>query len=150
MKDFIIKKGNIIFQFTFFYNQKYKIYNNISYIDFRECENVLINYYNSNNSFFLFKVDYFIEGFLIPIIEYEVYDINEKSILDLNICRNMKIELFIPVKIDETNLILYNSLSDFYNDICFTYTTKYKTDITLKDRREEFIYNNLSLCRKKL
>ena len=82
MKDFIIKKGNVIFQFTSFYNQKYNIYNNISYIDFRECENVLRNYYNSNNSFFLFKVDYFIEGFLIILASlFIIYEASKKIIL---------------------------------------------------------------------
>ena len=149
IKEFIIQKGNLIFQFSSFYNKKYKAYNNISFIDFRECENILRDFYNKeNNSLLLFKADYFIQGFFIPLIEYEVYDLNENKIIDLNICKNMKVDFYIPVKIDEENLYKYNSSNEFYNDICYTFTTKYKTDIILKDRRNEFIYNNMSLCEK--
>ena len=52
----------------------------------------------------------------------------------------------IPVNIDESNLFKYNISSDYYNDICFPFTTEYKTDIILIDRRNEYINNNMSLC----
>ena len=48
--------------------------------------------------------------------------------------------------IDENELFKYDPESEFYNDICYPYTTKEKTDIILNDRRKEFLENNLTLC----
>ena len=73
--------------------------------------------------------------FLIPIIEYEIYDIKTKGQLDLNICKYIKINFNIPVKIDKINLFKYNSSNEYYNDICNPCTTENNTDIILKDRR---------------
>ena len=76
----------------------------------------------------IFKVEYFIPGFLIPIIEYEIYDYsNPKNKLNLNICENVKININIPVLINENNLFKYDPSCAFYNDICFPYTTEFKT-----------------------
>ena len=36
--------------------------------------------------------------------------------------------------------------SDYYNDICFKATSNFGTDITLNDRRNEFVENNMTLC----
>ena len=49
--------------------------------------------------------------------------------------------------IDENNIFQYNSSHEYYNDICYSYT-KNNADIILKDRRDEYINNNLSLCEK--
>ena len=40
----------------------------------------------------------------------------------------------------------YNSSSDYYNNICYKTTSESGTDISLNDRRNEFVNNNLSLC----
>ena len=48
--------------------------------------------------------------------------------------------------IDENELFKYDPESEFYNDICYPYTTKEKTDIILNDRRKEFLENKLTLC----
>ena len=50
------------------------------------------------------------------------------------------------MKIIYLNIIKYNISSDYYNDICFPFTTEYKTDIILSDRWKEYINNNMSLC----
>ena len=96
----------------------------------------------------IFKIDIFEEGLLIPIIEYEVYNSKTKELLNLNICKDTKINLLLPVNIEENNLFKYNSSNEYYNDICSTYTTNDGTDITLNDRKNEFINNNMSLCEK--
>ena len=148
-KDIIINNNNIIFQITSVYNQKKNEYYNISSINIGECENILREHYSLSDdmNLLIFKVEYFIPGFLIPIIEYEIYDnANPKNKLNLNICKNAKININIPVSIDVNNLFKYDPSSAFYNDICFPYTTEFKTDIILKDRRNEFIDNNMSLC----
>ena len=46
----------------------------------------------------------------------------------------------------EEDIDKYNSSSDYYNDICSTTTSKSGTDISLKDRRKEYIDNNMTLC----
>ena len=43
-------------------------------------------------------------------------------------------------------LDLYNMSSDLYNDICYTLTSENGTDKPLKDRQNEFIKNNMSIC----
>ena len=86
------------------------------------------------------------EGLFIPIIEYEVYDLEQNKILNLNYCNNTEIILSIPVKINESNIFKHNSSSEYYNDECNIYTTDSWTDIILKDRRNEYIKNNMSLC----
>ena len=84
----------------------------------------------------------------IPKLEYEVYyplyD-NKLEKLDLNLCKNTKIEISISVKIDGSK-DKYNLNSDYYNDICSTTTSDSGTDITLSDRKIEFVDNNMSLC----
>ena len=87
-------------------------------------------------------------GYKIPIINYEIYfPFNENYLtkLDLNFCKNEKIEVSIPVSI-EKDIDKYNSSSDYYNDICSITTSKSGTDISLKDRRKEYIDNNMTLC----
>ena len=57
----------------------------------------------------------------------------------------MKINITIPVFIDENNIFKYNSSNEYYNDICYSYESN-NIDIILKDRRDEYINNNMSLC----
>ena len=147
-KDIIIKEDDIIFEITSPINQKNNEYNNISNIIIGECENDLRNYYNisSNITLIILKIDIYEKGLLIPIIEYEIYNSKTKERLNLNVCKNNKINIYIPVSsIDEKNLFKYNSSDEYYNDICYSYS-KNNIDIILKDRRNEFINNYMSLC----
>ena len=114
-----------------------------------ECEKKLRSYYNINKNITLLmiKIDIFKEGLLIPIIEYEIYNSKTKEKLNLNLCKDIRIDIYIPVNIDENNLFKYNLINEFYNDICTTYTTNNITDIILKDRRNYYInyYKNIIL-----
>ena len=149
-KDLISYQNNIIYQITSTFNQINNHYDNISSINLSYCEAKIRNFYNINNNITLliFKVDIIKEGYLIPIVEYEIYNSETKEKLNLTICNRIKIDIFIPINIDEKNLFKYNHSSDFYNDICYPYTTKKNTDINLNDRRNEFNKNNMSLCEK--
>ena len=51
----------------------------------------------------------------------------------------------MPVEITE-NIDILNSSSGYYNDICYISTSEKGTDITLKDRKEEFVKNNKTVC----
>jgi len=147
-KDLLFKENKIIYQLSSTYNQNNNEYNNISTIDLAECETRLREYYNIDDDvdLIIFKTDIFEDGLLIPIIEYKVYNYKTKEKLNLNICNDIKININIPVNIDENNLFKYNSSNEYYNDICYPYTTENKTDIILKDRRDEYTKNNMSLC----
>ena len=147
-KDLYTENDNIIYQLTSTYNQRNNKYINISRINLGACENKLKSHYHLDDkeTLIMLKIEYYQEGLLIPVIEYEVYNIKEKKILNLTVCKDEKIQISTPVNIDEDNLFKYNISSDYYNDICLPFTTEYKTDIILIDRRNEYINNNMSLC----
>ena len=147
-EDLYIKDEDVLYQITTTDNQNNNNYNNISKIKLGECENILKKIYNidRNLSLIIFKIDYYLEGLLIPIIGYEVYHPENKSKLNLSYCNETLISYNIPVSIDENNLFKYDQNSEYYNDECNTYTTEDGTDILINDRKEEFIQNNMSLC----
>ena len=90
-----------------------------------ECEKKIREYYQipDDESLVIFKVEKFEEGIKIPIVEYKLYSGKERKNLDLGICEGIKIELVVPVSINEDELYKYDLKSDYYNDICFGYTT---------------------------
>jgi len=147
-QDLFIEEENALYQITTSYNQNNKIYYNLSSIILGKCEQILKSKNNltENESLIIFKVESYIEGYNIPLIDYEIYNPRTKNKIDLNLCGNEKIDIIHHVEIDENELFKYNPESDYYNDICYSYSTTDKTDIILNDRREEFSKNNLTLC----
>ena len=126
-------------------------------IDLKECETILKKEYNIsiNEPLFLFKVEINISGMKIPKVEYEIYyplyGQNKMTKLDLKKCENKKIDISINVDINNDNIEKYNSTGKYYNDICSkTILDKKnenkKMDISISDRRNEFINNNMTLC----
>ena len=120
-------------------------------MDLGQCEDILKREYNisTNNSLYILQVISDEEGMKIPKIEYEIYyplyNRNNLTKLNLELCKDTKIEISISVKISDS-FDKYNPKSDYYNDICSKSTTESGTDITLKDRRNEYVDNNMSLC----
>ena len=148
-RDFILRDNNILYQFTSTYNQKNNKYDNISTLILGDCEKKLKQFYNisENESLIIFMNSIYVEGFSIPIIEYEVYDLERRN-LNLSICKGMSASIFHPFLNEDNNLFKYNSSDKYYNDICYIYTSDKKTDFILEDRRKEFTDKNLSLCEK--
>ena len=148
--DMVINDSNIIYELTSSFNENNNLNDNLCNIYLGLCEDKLKSFYNisHNSTLLMLKTMIYQKGLLIPIIEYEIYNIKTKEALDLNICEGIKINISISADIDENNLFKYNSSDEYYNDICYPYTTENNTDIILKDRRQEFINNNLSLCEK--
>ena len=147
-KDIIIEENNTIFEITTSDNQKNNKYDNISTIDLGECEDILRGIYNIDKSLplIIFKVDYFIPGILIPVIGYNVFHPINNSLLNLSYCQKSEVNISIPVSLNESILFKYEPESDYYNDICYPYTTDNGTDILLNDRHDEFNTQNYSLC----
>ena len=147
-EDIYIKEDNTLYQITTSDNQNNNIYSNISSIKLGKCEEILKEKYNisKNDSLVILKIDYNLNGLLIPIIGYEVYHPKYKYKLNISYCEESSINYYIPVSIDEDKLFKYDPNSEYYNDECNTYTTENGTDIILDDRKDEFTYNNMSLC----
>ena len=90
-----------------------------------------------------------ITDFLIPIIEYSIFHPITKELLDLNYCKDIRMNVNIPVTIEEKDLYKYNPFSDYYNDGCYPNITECSTnndkDILYK-RKSDFNNKYLSLC----
>ena len=144
------EKMNIIF--TTLNNQKNnKNINNIT-LDLEECENLLKDFYNITNNETLYIQLLVISqaGMKIPKLLYYVYgSISGTNLerLNLSVCKNSKISLYIPVNITES-LDILNSSSDYYKDICYPAESEDGTDINLKDRKNEFIEKNKTVCQE--
>ena len=116
-----------------------------------ECETELKKYYgiNKNERLYIFKVDASVKGKTGPKVEYEVYyplDGRHLRLLYLSICEGKEIFVGYSLNISKDELDLYNMESKFFSDICYTYTDSKGTDITLYDRKDEFMNNNKSYC----
>ena len=149
-KDIIKKVNNTIYQITSSYNQKNIKYQNISSIDLGECEKIIKEKYfiPSNETLLIFKTEKYIEGLLIPFIEYEIFNQKNKEKINSNICkdRNINITFNIPVSINESIIYKYDLNNSYYNDICNIDIEDNGIDITSYDRKNEYINNSLYLC----
>ena len=152
-KYFIFLEDNIVIEISTTEREKQKedeITNKTS-INLGKCEYILKKEFNISNSSILYilKIDIKEYGYKIPKIEYEIYKLlteNNLTKLDLSPCKNEKIEHSIPVTINDDDIDKHNSSSKYYNDICSTTTSDYGTDISMPDRRDNFIDNNMTLC----
>ena len=149
-QDEVIKTEKVTVTFTTVENQKNDINQNVTTIDLGDCENKLRNYYNlsSNETIYMKKIDVIQEGFNIPKVEYDVYSklYGDGLIkLNLSVCENSKIIISIPINLIE-NIDIFNSSSGYYNDICYIATSEDGTDITLNDRKSNYINKNMSIC----
>ena len=148
-KDMIKFEKDTLYQITTSFNQINNEYQNFSTINLGECEKILKekNNLSGDENLIIFKLDQYIDGILIPLIQYEIFNPNSKEKLDLNYCINESINIYlnIPISINETDLMKYNPNSDYYKDICYTYTTEFGTDINLYDRLKEF-NDHYSIC----
>ena len=147
-----IPLGNIIISLKTLNQEKNNTFKNKTSIDLGLCETLIksLNNISENNILYLLKIEVAEEGMKIPKIEYELYNLifnnNTLNKLDLSPCKNMKIDISIPVKIGNYKIDKYNISSDYYNNICSKETSEYGTDISLNDRKNKFINDNMTLC----
>ena len=123
-------------------NQKKNINEKMINIDLGECENSLRQFYNISNDrkIYIKMLEIFQEGMKIPKIECDICSkLNGENLikLDLDVCKNNKITLSIPIN-NVDNIDKLNSSSGYYNNFCYTATSDSGTDIILKDRRDEY------------
>jgi hypothetical protein len=149
--DTIFTNGKVTYTITTTSNQKNNNNDNVTVISFGDCEFELKGKNNIpiNDSLYILKIDAIVEQLKIPKIEYELYypfSRNNITKLDLSVCKDIKINISIPINISLDELNKYNSSSDLYNDLCYTLTTESGTDKSLKDRQKEFVDNSMSVC----
>ena len=140
---FFVEINNAKFMFA---NEKDKNKNILANIDLGECKEKINE--NKNNSLYMFYIQVSEEGMNFPKTEYEIYSKSEDSNIekiDLEKCKDIKISKEVSINITNENIDKYNSSSAYYNDICYTTTSETGTDITLADRRNEYI-SNYAIC----
>ena len=131
-------------------NQKMYRNKNITSINLGKCEDKLRGKYNipEHASLYILKIDVDQKGMDLPKIEYEVYYplYNTNLIkLDLDVCKDTKVEFIYPSSL-KGNMDLFNASSGYFNDICYTFTTDKKTDLSLKERQKDFVEKNKTKC----
>ena len=149
----VIQFGKMTLLLTTSRNQKNSTNNNRTVIDLNDCETSLRskNQIPDEEDLFIKKIDVNQDGMKIPKIEYDIYrkitteNGTKLQKLDLSVCKNNRIDLSIPIFISE-DLEKLNVSGSYFNDKCSPTTSKSGTDITLKDRRNEFIEKNETVC----
>ena len=147
-KEYFIRSHNVLFTLSTANNQKKNKDIKKSKIVLEECEDILRNEnsMNKNESMIILKAEIFIDGIHIPITYYEIYNSRNRNKLSLESCKDIRITLSLPVSINEDIVYKYNSSSEYYNDLCYTYSLENKTDLVIPDRREEYANNSYALC----
>ena len=145
-KEVIIKEENEVHQISTLSSQGDN--QNVSSINFGECESILRNKSNisSDEELIIYKIEHFIEGYNIPIIEYVLFSQDGKIKLNLADCDNFTIEYNFPVSINEKDIDKHDPNSSYYNNKCEQTTSQDGTDMTLYERKNEYNVNNMSLC----
>ena len=147
----IFTNGDVTYTLSTTTYQKNNRNSNVTTVDLSDCEDKLKIQYDipKDDELYILKIDKYLDGLNIPKIEYEIYypfSPNNLTKLDMSICKNVKINIAIPININPSDINIYNKSSDFYNDICYTLKTECGTDKSLKDRRNDFVDNSMSLC----
>ena len=150
-KDQVIKTEKITISFTNTENQK-KMEGNTSTVNLGDCEALLRKHYNltNNETIYMKKMDIVQEGTKAQKIEYDVYSrLSGKNLVKLNltVCGDTKILLNIPIIISE-NIDKLNTSSGYFKDICYSATSDDGTDISLLDRKNDYIKGDNIICQE--
>ena len=140
-------------------NKKNNDTNRLSRIDLGECENKLRDHYklNKNISLLILKYEKVANISSERQLQYEVYESLNKTKLNLSVCSDVQVDIYVPVILSEEKQNLYNELQDlgydlfdienvFYQDICTPYKSANGTDVILSDRVEYYYNNDETQC----
>ena len=145
-----ITQGNDLHYISSLLNMMKQI--DISSVDFKGCENILKGEYlfNDLENIIMYKIEHNVTGLKIPILEYVLFLRKNNSTIKLNLdlCEDISIIYYIPLLINDSDIIQHDPGSSFYNDECNKYTSEAGTDVSLYDRKNNFNFNNMSLCEK--
>ena len=128
---------------------------NISVIDFIECEEIL-KYEYGIDYILILKIDIYLSNSTNIVFKYEAYDPYTLEKLNLSLCEDVKINVYLPyilsgedldiyAQFNQLGYDLYNPNDSFYQDICIPFTSNDNTDILLYDRKMDY-YKNYTFC----
>ena len=128
----------------------------LPWLDLGECGEKIRALYRNNSNEPLIIIKYGIISDLTyeKELQYEVYDPDNFTKIDLSICNDSNVNLYIEMPIsDELAKILKNIIDQgynpfdindkFYREICTPYDSENGTDVLL-DAREEYYYSSLN------
>ena len=157
--------NNFIYQITTVKNELNSLYNNtksdLSIIDLKGCSDLLKAQNGIDSSVDLIILKYENENSVSngneKSIQYEVYLPNSTIKLNLSVCSNININIYVPIKLNEQTQKLYDDLKEqgynffdkndkFYKDICNPYKSENGTDVLLADRYNDFFVANQLTC----
>jgi len=131
-----------------------KTSNKFSKIDLGECENILRekNGINDNTSLLILLLEKQTSKSSERNVQFEIYESEKKTKLNLSVCNEIPIDIYVPLVLSKEIQNLHNELKDlgynlfdindkFYQDICTPYKSPNNTDVLLSDRKN-FYYNN--------
>ena len=120
---------------------------NLSIIDLGECESILKQRYNISESvsLILIKNEQKTTKASEKKFNFDVYEPYNKTKLNISICDETSINLYIPVELSQENKKIYEQMKEsgydmfniedpFYQDICIPFDSTNGTDILLSDR----------------
>ena len=138
---------------------------NLSIIDLGLCGDILKESYNitsENQSLILLKYEKISDVISEKYIQYEVYNPTTKEKMNLSLCDNISISLYVHINLEEETqqkyeelekqgYDLFNPNDSFYQDLCTPFKSENGTDVTLSDRRNDYYktFSNDIQCQEK-
>ena len=161
-ENIVIDMKNVLMQLSTVDFQEENINEkNVTNVFLGECKEILKEKYDLKDDevLLMIKLDLFKQNLSTPLVEYEIYNYNNSEKLNLEYCKDININVFVPIQLDNKTIILYNNLNQsgynlfnsndsFYTDICSIYTTFNGTDISLIDRQKDYYNQSLILCQE--
>ena len=156
----IINTGNVKIQISTLDDQKNED-SELSNVDLGNCEKILREKYckTDEDELVMLKFDVTINEEISTYVQYEIYESNSKTFLELKECSGSDVIINVPIDLESDLEFLYDMLASsgfnlfdsndsFYNDICAAFSTENGTDILLYDRRMDIYQKtlNISLC----
>ena len=124
-----------------------------------ECESELRKYYTYINNASLITLVYekLSNSSSERNIQYEVYESINMTKLDLSVCKDLSIDIYVPLTLSQELQNLYEELKElgydlfdindkFYQDICSPYKSSNGTDVLLADRIYYYYNNEETKC----
>lgn len=132
--------------------------NGLSLIDLGSCEEILKKQYEipEDEPLIIAKIELERENEKTNQLEYAVYSIKGEK-LNLEYCNkanivitsNIKntegIDIDLAIELSELGIDIYDSQDDFFNELCYSFTSDNNTDVILNDRQTDY-FRNVSFC----
>ena len=89
--------------------------NNLPVIDLKDCRNSLINSYNLSNdtNLLILKYENLVSNSNEKSVQFEVYESNNGTKLNLSYCSSLSYDKYIPSKLKEDTIKLFEELKSY-------------------------------------